>query len=412
MRFLQISDIHFWCCEEAEDQYRAMRDIFLSDMENVLSKIGSIDYILVCGDIANKGKKEEYEKARKFFETLQAKLKKDGKAPTILSVPGNHDVDRNANAYQMQAFRLAMLNADNGNNWLSGLRHEEPSAIKTLFSPLNNYNDFASTHILDGISERIKIGTEDYSDCNYYWSEEVGKLGNYHVRIYGINTVLTCDGNEASSNELTAGSHLLFVPLAGYNTGKQLGCINVSMMHHPTDWLINGEKVKKSLDSTFQVQFFGHIHKQNSDKQESIHVYSGALQPEGDGTDEDWPTTYNVVSLDVEDNTLKVSIKCRKWNGNGFDDYEKETKSYAIALGSTNKWGGEDGSGQEELTHSIPEIRYKFMTSDRPRHIIEEIAGTEFYDKKESEQSNCLRFMKYIRENNKWNVLSNKLYKL
>lgn len=412
MRFLQISDIHFWCCEEAEDQYRAMREMFLSDMENVLLRMGKIDYILVCGDIASKGKKEEYEKARNFFETLQAKLKKDGRVPMILSVPGNHDVDRNACKFQMQAFRIAMLNADNGDDWLSGLRHEEPSAINSLYSPLNNYNDFASAHILDGISERIKIEPENYSDCNYYWSEEAGTLGNYKVRIYGINTVLTCDGNEVSKNELTKGKHLLFVPLAGYNIGKQQGYINISMMHHPTDWLINGEKIQKYLDSTSQVQFFGHIHKQNSDKQGSIHVYSGALQPEGDGTDEEWPTTYNVVSLEVEDNTLKVFIKCRKWDGNGFDDYEKETKSYTLTLSDTNKWGGENELEQEKLSHSIPEIRYKFMTSDNSRQIIEELAGVEFYDKKESEQSNCLRFIKYIRENKKWNVLSNKLYKL
>lgn len=90
IRFLQFSDIHFLFCEETEDDYAQMRIRFIEDLENVKQQFGIIDYVLICGDIACKGQKEEFNKAKEFIDTVSNVLKVNGKRPNIFVVPGNH----------------------------------------------------------------------------------------------------------------------------------------------------------------------------------------------------------------------------------------------------------------------------------------------------------------------------------
>ena len=62
IKILQISDIHFHAFPgDDEDEYRNMRQKFLEDLDYVREHISPIDTILICGDIAFSGKKEEYD---------------------------------------------------------------------------------------------------------------------------------------------------------------------------------------------------------------------------------------------------------------------------------------------------------------------------------------------------------------
>ena len=60
IRILQFSDIHFLCCNDTEDVYLQMRQRFKEDLLCLKNKVKAIPYILICGDIANKGQKEEF----------------------------------------------------------------------------------------------------------------------------------------------------------------------------------------------------------------------------------------------------------------------------------------------------------------------------------------------------------------
>lgn len=87
--FLHLSDMHI----KKTDRYLDKK------AEKLLKAINlNVDYdkfiILVSGDVAFSGKKEEYKLAFKFFGTLVAKsMQEYGKKPTIYVVPGNHDIN-------------------------------------------------------------------------------------------------------------------------------------------------------------------------------------------------------------------------------------------------------------------------------------------------------------------------------
>ena len=115
IRFLQFSDIHFLFCEETEDDYAQMRIRFIEDLENVKQQFGPIDHVLICGDIACKGQKEEFNKAREFIDAVSNVLEVNGKRPNVFVVPGNHDINRKSYEATRNLLRPVLLDKKNNN---------------------------------------------------------------------------------------------------------------------------------------------------------------------------------------------------------------------------------------------------------------------------------------------------------
>lgn len=88
--WLHISDLHFRKNQEYD------RDVvlksFVDSLPTLTLRAGQPQLLIVSGDVAHAGKKEEYEQATIFFDKLLAKLSLTRRE--LLVVPGNHDVDR------------------------------------------------------------------------------------------------------------------------------------------------------------------------------------------------------------------------------------------------------------------------------------------------------------------------------
>ena len=68
---LQLSDIHFKRLPEARDEYTQLKERLYEKVEEIC-KSTKVDCILICGDVAFSGNKDEYEqKAKPFIEELQ-----------------------------------------------------------------------------------------------------------------------------------------------------------------------------------------------------------------------------------------------------------------------------------------------------------------------------------------------------
>ena len=65
IRLLQISDIHFKRLPDARDEYAQLKERLFEKVEEI-SKDGKIDCILICGDVAFSGNKDEYEQKLAF----------------------------------------------------------------------------------------------------------------------------------------------------------------------------------------------------------------------------------------------------------------------------------------------------------------------------------------------------------
>ena len=89
LRILLLSDIHFIHCEDDENEYRSLETAFKEAMDDLRDE-GGVNQILICGDIANTGKAEEYERAEGFIKDVFEHLGCDEKQTQLYVVPGNH----------------------------------------------------------------------------------------------------------------------------------------------------------------------------------------------------------------------------------------------------------------------------------------------------------------------------------
>ncbi len=90
VRWLQISDLHFDDVEGWER--RALLGAMLRHLEEFAAE-HPIDLVFVTGDIANRGRRGEYDQAHRFLNRLCEVLHLDP-STHLFVVPGNHDVDR------------------------------------------------------------------------------------------------------------------------------------------------------------------------------------------------------------------------------------------------------------------------------------------------------------------------------
>lgn len=95
MLILHISDIHFrspQCLDPMQDPDFAIRTRMMRDLMKQVELLGDVGAILIGGDVAFKGAKDEYETAWKWI--LQLAQISGCPMERIFVVPGNHDVDR------------------------------------------------------------------------------------------------------------------------------------------------------------------------------------------------------------------------------------------------------------------------------------------------------------------------------
>jgi 3',5'-cyclic AMP phosphodiesterase CpdA len=95
MLLLNIADIHFRypICNTQMDPDLPYRTMLILDARSLVKRLGSVDAILVCGDIAFAGLKEEYDAALEWLKDLSEAC--GCTLDRVFVAPGNHDVDRN-----------------------------------------------------------------------------------------------------------------------------------------------------------------------------------------------------------------------------------------------------------------------------------------------------------------------------
>ena len=95
LTYIHLSDIHFG--QESGGRLRIHNDVkerLLVDARNTLDNLGveNANGVIVTGDIAYSGTKEEYDEAASYLDKLVVSV--GCEKTSVQLVPGNHDVDR------------------------------------------------------------------------------------------------------------------------------------------------------------------------------------------------------------------------------------------------------------------------------------------------------------------------------
>ena len=332
MLLLHISDIHFKAKEfgRPDDPNLALRNDIVRDVEATRKRIGhQVDHILVSGDIAFAGKKEEYEYALDWFENSLCPAA-GCTLDKLFVVPGNHDVDRQAGSKIAQRGAKANIRTYGAREIDAVIREymSDTESASVLFAPIHNYNNFAANFLCQ-LSPFDKE-----ADRHPFARRDVVLNDGSILRLWGFNTVLVSDISDSDKEK-----NLIIDPSAA-QIEIENGVTHLVMCHHPFNWLRNGQAFQDRIEKAAKIQLFGHEHTRRVDEgRKFTRIRAGAIQPDRD--EDGWKPGYNFIDVSVKgagaDRQLALKIWFRQLDGSNF-----------IAIPD------EDGSDPWCLLHDLP----------------------------------------------------------
>lgn len=406
LRILLLSDIHFIHCEDDENEYRSLETAFIEAMDDIRED-GGVNQILICGDVANKGKAEEYEKAETFIKDIFEHLGCDEKQTQLYVVPGNHDIDRNVNKFARRSFRSTLLDPAKGDDFIYNSKHKEHDALRILYSPLEAYHKFANMHSsADAIAVGILQGVTNFNDKGFRKEVELGTLDNYVIKLHCLNSTLACDEDEVNDPDAIApNEHKLFLTKYAYNPDTPITTVNISMMHHPLAWIENNKTIQEEFDRKFKVQIYGHVHTQSIEQdregKSAIRLQCGSLHPGKYGAPEFYPPIYNILELNVTRGILRLNVICYSWDGEQFKKNDRFCYTKKLSLPKKSKRSAHQRmevsqtKSKEMSAKEMYEIRYRFFSSCHIKEIILAM-NSKAYDENKPEHANAISFFRSI----------------
>lgn len=210
------------------------------DVENIL--------LLVSGDVAFSGKKNEYITAKQFFDTLITKLKAYVKNIQFFVVPGNHDIDFN----EQPRSRSDILKIRN-KGYLK-------ADIESEISKFANFWDFVKDCHLNTFRDSKLVDVQTFT------------LGNQLLSVNLINSAMFSLFKEEHADSDIDLHYLPYVEMQKIK--RRSTALNISIMHHGVEYF--SEEVKNRL-SPILVQetdlvFYGHRHFISTNKTQSSQL--------------------------------------------------------------------------------------------------------------------------------------------
>lgn len=302
-RFVHLSDIHFG--QEGTGPFGPHDDVrreLLRDCRVMRESLGAADGILVSGDQAYAGKREEYVRAAAWIDSLAEVVGCDPEL-AIRVIPGNHDVDRDKiNWFGTTAHeRLRNTPSTKLEQELRQLALAAEDA-NPLLPKLSEYRQFASRYGCDfEPPERLS------------WRKIYELDAHHRFAILGLTSVLVCDHNDGKDKMILGSNQYIFE--------REDDVEIIVMVHHPLAWFKDQQDAQPYIDRA-RLILTGHEHLLRVSKEitdagdEFLHVSAGATNPPE--TTLPYPYRYNWMELslkviDEKTQVLQVSVHPRVW---------------------------------------------------------------------------------------------------
>ncbi len=304
VKILHISDLH--ASTEDQADRRMLIEAMFDDVER-LCETKPVDLVVLSGDLADRGVAEEYEVARDLLiEPLITRL---GIArDRLITVPGNHDVDRTAiRANVERGLAQGLSDREGVENLLA-----EPRDVADALERLENWTAFM---------EEADLGGDGSTEIGALTAVRRFKIDGSPVGIAMLNSAWRCSGNAGK------GSLLVGMPQAEVALREIADCeLRLAVLHHPLDWLaaFEADQLQLELEAQGVIVLSGHEHSADpgafkSPRGESLYLRAGCLY-----SGSEYPNSYFLVDIDPGDRLVQVQI--RRW-ASGLREFSAATET-------------------------------------------------------------------------------------
>ena len=173
---LHLSDIHFKRNKDEDNKAfrKKVQERLIEAVAAHLSDHHGIDFVVITGDIAFSGKKEEYNEALMFLSDFRKVLPKEIE---FLAVPGNHDVDRSKiNKF----FSLHQI-----------VKEEKIDTFLESRDDVNSFINVKFTAFRESFIDHLHPDLYQ-NKADYYW---VKNYPNKNVSFLGLNSAWASEGD-------------------------------------------------------------------------------------------------------------------------------------------------------------------------------------------------------------------------
>ncbi|MEA4820998.1 MAG: metallophosphoesterase, partial [Erysipelotrichales bacterium] len=213
VKIVHLSDIHF--SEINKDEHFSKLEPLITQIENLGNKKENL-IILVSGDIAYSGDKEEYKEASRFFRKLRSDTNKFFLNAYIYFVPGNHDCNLGEDEYATE--RRKVIDELINNRTLPTNEN-----IRYISKPLSNYFNFS------------RIVSSYVNKKSLLHHTQTIDLGYLVLNINLINTAWMSTLHE--SKTLLMPKEFFDFSTKSSNSSKKI--LNIFVYHHPRSWFVS-----------------------------------------------------------------------------------------------------------------------------------------------------------------------------
>jgi len=296
---LHLSDIHI---EKDDDWIMTRGEKIAQAVLGTWEKLETI-FIVITGDVVNRGTKEQYELASKFLLSIKSYIQQQSKAEVrFIIAPGNHDCDfsdpdQKARTAFIEMVRRTPDEIQRGD-----------SIYKGCLNVQKNFFEFAKT-----LEPHLNYPTQPEA---FFQIPVTHNGGTFYFNVF--NTAWLSEKHEDQGG-LVFLSQIIDLDkkvLAG-------GELSVTLFHHPDNWLdsTNAIDFRRATEQISDLILSGHEHHGESfvkrdplTNSETQVIKAGALQ------DRDLPTSssFNLIVVDL-DERKQQSIPF-KW---GRSEYKK-----------------------------------------------------------------------------------------
>ena len=264
--WLHLSDVHL----RPEDQWpqRLVLDAMCADIAR-RRPASSPDFVLLSGDLAYSGQREQYEVVATFLD----KLSQASGVPKahIYCVPGNHDIDRDRQKMTFIGARARLTHPHEVDIVLG------PSSREELATLLQREEDFRTFQRLY-FTEQERTATEDGLAYVAHLTIEDVRLA-----IVGLDSAWLAEGGDEDHGKLLVGERQVDNALKLAHGGSEPPHVVLAMSHHPLQFLqqFDLRSVQARIERSCHFLHCGHLHTPeqrptNADANGCVTLVSGS----------------------------------------------------------------------------------------------------------------------------------------
>ena len=268
----------------------------------------SPDFIMITGDIAYSGRKEEYTLAEKFVNRVE--LAAAVPRNRIFCVPGNHDIDRRRQRLCFSGARHGLTGPNEVDSLLDG-----GEDLSTLLAREENYRSFQNSTFPD----QERAATADGLGYVSHLSIEEVRLA-----IIGLDSAWLAEGGSSDNGQLLIGERQVLNAIQLVSANEAPPHIVLGMAHHPFHWLrdFDLQGVQDRLEGILHFFHCGHLHQPHNRlaapaDQGCLTVSAGAAFES-----RQYHNSYSVVSLDLSLGVRRVTVMRYDPTSISFSEYE------------------------------------------------------------------------------------------